>query len=165
MFSAETATGKHPQLVVKAANQICISSEENPITSTSHHRIDSRFSKTDEAIAMGAMYIANHQNISAIITFTETGSTPLMMSRIRTNIPIYAFSQNEKTVNQMKLYRDVYPIYLDYDSDNITEHYKKAFNILIKKSLIDINDSVIITHGSIVGTTGATNTLKIEKVF
>lgn len=164
MFSAETATGKHPDLVVKAAAKICLSSEENPMTSTSQHRIESRFERTDEAIAMGAMYIANHQNIQAIITLTETGSTPCWMSRIKSNIPIYAISEHIHTVRAMNLFRDVYPILFDYGKLSLDDINKKAMAYLREQHFVKPGDLVILTHGNKIGDMGKTNTLKIESI-
>jgi pyruvate kinase len=41
----------------------------------------------DEAIAMATMYTANHLDVAAIAALTESGSTPLWMSRISSGIP------------------------------------------------------------------------------
>ena len=71
------------------------------------------FEKTDEAIAMAVMYTANHLKVKAIVALTESGSTPLWMSRIRADIPIYAFTRHEVTRRRVMLYRGVYPVTFD----------------------------------------------------
>ncbi len=164
MFSAETATGKHPNLVVSSANTICLSSERNPVTSTSQHRIECTFEKTDEAIAMATMYIANHQNIAAIISLTESGTTPLWMSRIKSNIPIYALSPHVATIRRMTLYRDVYPIIFDHTQYTYQSIEKEAINDLIQRNLINKGELVLVTHGDIIGAPGKTNSVKILEV-
>ena len=43
------------------------------------------------------MYTANHMDVEAIVALTESGSTPLWMSRIRSDIPIFAFTRHLRT--------------------------------------------------------------------
>jgi pyruvate kinase len=50
--------------------------------------------RVDEAIAMAAMYTANHLGVKAIAALTETGSTVKWMSRISSGIPIYAMTRH-----------------------------------------------------------------------
>ncbi|MGD8443874.1 MAG: pyruvate kinase, partial [Desulfobacterales bacterium] len=94
MLSGETAVGKHPEKVVTAVGRICLAAERRPSTRISKHRVDRRFKRVDEAISMSAMYAANHLDIKAIVALTESGSTPLWMSRIRTAIPIFGLSRH-----------------------------------------------------------------------
>ena len=62
------------------------------------------FHATDEAIAMAVMYTANHMDVKAIVALTESGSTPLWMSRMGSDIPIYAFTRSEATRRRVCLY-------------------------------------------------------------
>ena len=62
---------------------------------------------------MAVMYTANHLKVKAIVALTESGSTPLWMSRIRADIPIYAFTRHEETRRRVMLYRGVYPVTFD----------------------------------------------------
>ena len=59
------------------------------------------------------MYTANHLDVRAIVALTESGSTALWMSRIRSDIPIYAFTRHAATQRRVTLYRGVYPV--DFD--------------------------------------------------
>lgn len=81
MLSGETATGKHPAKVVRAMSEICIEAEHSTEASKSTHRIGEEFLRQDEAIAMGAMYIANHMRVKAVAALTESGATAHWMSR------------------------------------------------------------------------------------
>ena len=49
----------------------------------------------------------------AIIALTESGSTALWMSRMRSDIPIYAFTRHAATQRRVTLYRGVYPVDID----------------------------------------------------
>ena len=98
MLSAETASGKHPVRAVQAMVRICLETEKQPDVVKSMHRMTDSFNHIDEAIAMSAMYMANHTAITGVASLTETGSTTLWMSRISSGIPIFAFSSHEKNI-------------------------------------------------------------------
>src|SRR5262245_12695882 len=113
MLSAETASGRHPEKVVNAMARICLGAEKQVESRINVNRGDYQFQRADEAIAMATMYTANHLNIAGIIALTESGSTPLWMSRIQSGIPIFALCRFPEARRKMTLYRGVYPIYFD----------------------------------------------------
>ena len=86
----------------------------------SRHRVEGQFKGTEEAIAMAVMYTANHMKVRAIVALTETGATPLWMSRIRSDIPVYAFTRHEATRRRVTLYRGVYPVIFDVTKNDST---------------------------------------------
>src|SRR5690606_39699441 len=84
MLSGETASGKYPVEAVAAMARIAQGAEQEPMTTRSHHRVGMSFARCDETIALATMYAAKHFNgVKAIISLTESGNTPLIMSRIR----------------------------------------------------------------------------------
>lgn len=164
MLSAETATGKHPIEVVKAMKRICLGAESDPRSQISKHRVECFFEKSDEAIAMAAMYTANHANIKAIVSITASGDTPLLMSRIRTNIPIFAFSPMNKTLRRCCAFRGVYPVDFSLDGIDHNNVYHKVIAQLKQLTDIKTGDEILVTCGDFVGKQGSTNTLKIISV-
>lgn len=164
MLSAETATGEHPDKVVAAMDRICRSAERNRINKVSGHRVECRFNKVDEAIAMAAMYTANHLNIKAIISLTESGSTPLWMSRIRSGIPIFGLSRLLATQRRMTLYRGVYPLHFDVTDIEWSHINALAVSELEKRGIVQNGDLVLLTKGDKLGTLGGTNVMKILEV-
>lgn len=164
MLSAETAAGEHPVEVVEAMSRICLGAEADPKTKISKHRVDGFFGKDDEAIAMAAMYTANHSDVSAIVSITESGDTPLRMSRIRTDIPIYAFSPSDKTLRKTCLFRDVYPVPFALDDIDNNNVYERVLDELKQQELVARGDKILITCGDFVGVRGSTNTMKIVEV-
>ncbi len=165
MLSAETATGAYPEQVVSTMARICETIEQHPQaqpqTYTKNHGV---FHRADEAIAMATVYTANHLNIKGIICLTESGSTPLLMSRIRTGIPIYAFSRHQATRQRVTLYRDVYPIPFDVTKMKPEIIEKEAICLLEKTGFIQKDDLVILTKGDYLGVHGRTNLMEILKV-
>lgn len=165
MLSAETATGKHPEVVIAAMARVCLGAEAHRSTQISRHRVECEFHRVDEAIAMAAMYTANHFNISAIIALTESGATPLWMSRIRSGIPIYAMTRNEKIERKMTLYRGVYPVHFTYnEQDRGVQVSQRAIKELVQRNIVKSGDYVIITRGDKTGQHGGTNMMKIMQV-
>ena len=164
MLSAETATGDYPSQTVRAMSDICLSAEQQSRVTHSHHRLNSTFTRVDEAIAMASMYTANHLGVRAIASLTETGSTPLWMSRISSRIPIYALSRHESTNRKVNLYRGVFPIYFPNIHTNHAEANQEAVDLMMKQKAIEKGDLVIITKGDLMGTDGGTNAMKIVEV-
>ncbi len=164
MLSAETAVGKHPVEVIEAADRICREAEKQRKTRVSRHRIDSRFARIDEAVAMATMYTANHLGVKAIAALTESGSTPLWMSRISSGMPIFALSAHRPTLRRMTLYRGVHPVFF---APKTTSHHrvnKAAVDELLRLGAVHEGDLVIITKGDLLGVHGGTNAMKIVTV-
>jgi len=168
MLSAETATGRYPVKAVQAMAQVIEGAEKYQLTHTrARQRIkEGQFQGTEEAIAMAVMYTANHMKVRAIVALTESGATPLWMSRIRSDIPVYAFTRHEATRRRVTLYRGVYPVIFDVTgSDNSTESlYRALFTRLLELELVKKRDLVILTKGELSGVQGGTNSMQILKV-
>lgn len=164
MLSAETATGAYPEKVVSAMARVCETIEQHPRSQIHAYSNRREFHRADEAIAMAAVYTANHLNIKAIICLTESGSTPLLMSRIRTGIPIYAFSRHQAARHRVTLYRDVYPVPFDVTQIRPEAVEKEAIQLLGREGFIQDDDLVILTRGDHLGIHGRTNLMEILKV-
>ena len=133
-------------------------------SSRASRRLEDRFRLVDEAIANAVMYTANHMNVHAIIALTESGSTTLWMSRVRSDIPIYAFTRHESTLRRIALYRGVYPVFFDITNADSRRLYQDVFQKLLEQNHIQPDDLVIFTKGDLDGVTGGTNSLKILRV-
>lgn len=164
MLSAETAMGAHPNKVVEAMSRICLGAEQERSIQISTHRMSDNFDRIDETIAMSAMYAANHADVKAIATFTESGATPLWMSRINAAIPIFSFSRHRTTLRKMQMYRGVVPIYLDVTTTDPAYLAQHAMDILQKLGAVTEGDWVILTRGEILGEHGGTNRMKIVRI-
>ncbi len=166
MLSGETAAGRHPVQVVAAMTRIIAGAERHSAADRSSGRpLERSFLRSDEAIAMAAMYTANHlESLKAILCLTESGSTPLWMSRIRSGITIYGISRNPKALRAMCLYRGVIPMALEEDITDIPESLHACFDTLKAGERLRTGDQVLTTFGAIFGKRGETNTLKIITV-
>ncbi|MBA5248852.1 MAG: pyruvate kinase [Gammaproteobacteria bacterium] len=165
MLSAETAAGDYPANAVRTMHDVCMETEKNPTAKVSDHRLHEGFKHIDETIAMSTMYAANHLGVKVVVSLTESGKTPLWMSRISSNISIYAMSDSVVTLRKVTLYRGVYPCgiekmsNLEWDKVNA-----KAVEILTQKDIVEKNDLVVLTKGMHSGKSGGTNLMKILRV-
>ena len=165
MLSAETAIGKNPIKAVKTMSDVCIEAEKSPTAKVSHHRLHEDFEGIDETIAMSSMYAANHLGAKVVATLTQTGKTALWMSRISSNISIFAMSDNYKTLKKVTIYRGVYPCYIEKNSaDDWNDVNSKVIESLLNKSVVVDKDIVILTKGMHKDKSGGTNLMKILRV-
>ena len=165
MLSAETAVGKYPVNAVKTMSDVCLEAEKSRRTTLSRHRLHQHFEGIDQTIAMSAMYAANHIGARVVAALTQTGQTALVMSRISSNIAIFAMSDSEKTLQKVTLYRGVYPCGVQKSSaddwyainSHVVENLKKAL-------VVQDGDLVLITKGMHRFQSGGTNMIKIVRV-
>jgi pyruvate kinase len=165
MLSAETAVGKYPVEVVAAMADAALGAERQAVTRISSYRSDRQFSSAQETIAMSAIYAANHYgNVRGIACLTESGTTPLLMSRLSSGLPIFALSRRAETLQKLCLCRGVIPLFFDasaFDQDDVEP---RAIELLVDGGYLQTHDSILLTKGSVQGEAGATNIMKILPV-
>ncbi len=164
MTSAETAVGKYPVETIEAMSDICLEAEKSENLSLDSDFMNITFKRIDESIAYGALFTAYHLRVKAIIALTESGSTPLWMSRHKIDIPIYAITPSLITQRKVSLFRNVYPLKLDLDNLERDSTFDSAKKILVEKGFVKENDMVVITWGEPMGRVGGTNALKISRI-
>jgi pyruvate kinase len=165
MLSAETAVGKYPVEVVAAMADAALGAERHPVARTSRYRIEAQFGSAQETIAMSAIYAANHfPNVRGIACLTESGTTPLLMSRLSSGLPIFALSHHPATLQKLCICRGVLPLYFDataFGEDNVEP---AAIELLKDGGYLRSGDSIILTRGTLMGHSGSTNIMKILPV-
>ncbi|SRR5579883_1340064 len=164
MLSQETAAGKHPDKAVAAMRRVCLGAERQfeptEDMSPAAHRID----RSDQAIAMSAMFLAARVGVRAIIALTESGSTAQWLSRFRSKVPIYALSRSAAARRRMLLLRDVTPVAFDPSDGDPAHVARAAVQLLFSQNVLSVGDLVLLTHGDHTGRGGGTNTLKLLHV-
>ena len=164
MLSGETAVGRYPVKAIRAMAEVCKGAEKFPLPEgLTRHRIGDFFGRVDEAIAMAVMYTANHLKVTAIIALTESGSTARWMSRIRSDIPIYALTPHAATSRRVTIYRGVIPVFFGADQSR-GGPYRSVFDTLLARNLASVGDYVIVTRGDVEGVSGGTNSMTIVQV-
>ena len=166
MLSAETATGKHPALVVETMRKIILEVEK---TEYRYNReedlkpLPHSPSFLSDAICYNACKIAQDANADALIGMTQTGYTAFMLSSYRPKSPLYIFTKAHSLVNQLSLSWGVRAFYYD-EEISLDDIFFDQINILRERGFIKKDDVVINTGSTPVNLHLPTNVLKITKV-
>ena len=164
MLSGETAAGDFPVETVKAMSEVCLGAEKHPSVNVSNNRMNYTFDDPSEALAMTTMFAANHTNgVKAIVALTASGTTPLLMSRLSSGLPIFALSSNPQTLRYCALYRGVTPVHFDSTTTDIIKFNENALQTLKDAGHLVKGDLILLTHGDS-NSAGSTNTCKIVTV-
>ncbi|MEM1114117.1 MAG: pyruvate kinase, partial [Pseudomonadota bacterium] len=165
MLSAETAVGDYPVEVVKAMAEAALGAEAHPVARTSRFRLHRQFDSAQFTVAMSAIYAANHyDNVRGIACLTESGTTPLLMSRLSSGLPIFALSQQSETLQRLCLCRGVIPLFFDASAFDAESVEPRAIEFLQDEGHLCKGDSMILTRGAVMGRAGSTNIMKILPV-
>lgn len=164
MLSAETAAGDYPVETVRAMSQVCLGAESQ--VQKSGYRADRIFTTPEEAIAVSSMFAANHlEGIHGLVAFTDSGHLPLLMSRIRSGLPIFAFSRSEQAVRWMSLYRGVFPFVFDNLSyNNRDELLRTVVRYLQDLGHVKTGDRLVVAFGVTMGQSGHTDSMRVVTV-
>jgi len=111
------------------------------------------------------MFTAQRMHPRAIVALTESGLMPLWISRMRADIPIFAFTRQEVTRSRVTLYRGVYPVLYDVTHESPADLYQAIFDQLLQRGLVDVGDQIILTKGDLSGVQGGTNSMQIVRVL
>jgi pyruvate kinase len=163
MLSAETAAGKYPLETVEEMAKICEEAEKAEYKELDGDFTGKTFTRIDQSIAMGALFTAYHLGAKAIVALTDSGSTPLWMSRHDIRVAIYALTPRLATQRKMALYRNVQPLLMDQSVDRDTA-LEQAEGHLLRRNIVQSGDVYAITCGEPMGAPGGTNMLKVCRV-
>src|SRR5690625_1405894 len=164
MLSAESAAGAHPAEAVKAMRNICLSAERQFVPKEDLGSRAHTLERSDQAIALGAMFLASRLHVRAIIALTESGATAQWLSRYRYAVPIYALSPSASARRRMLLLRDVKPVAFEHGRLDPAHAARAAVQHLFALGKLGEGDRVVLTHGDHTGRGGGTNTLKLLRV-
>ncbi len=166
MLSGETATGKHPVLVVETMRKIIMQVE----------RTDYRYNLEDDlipqphspsflsdAICYNACKLAHDTKASALIGMTQSGYTAFMLSSYRPASPLYIFSKEMSLINQLSLSWGVRAFYYA-EEESLDDIMGDQLEILKERGFLKAGDLAVNTGSTPVHLHLPTNILKITKV-
>jgi pyruvate kinase len=86
------------------------------------------------------------------------------MSRISSDVPIYALTGHAATRRKVTLYRGVYPVAFEIRTSDHATLNREAIAELRRRGTVRDGDLVIITKGDMSGEMGGTNDMKVAVV-
>lgn len=157
MLSDETTVGEYPEEAIKVIAETVKETE----TYYPWYREFLEVRGTRNAIAASAVALCQRTGVTAIVTFTETGLTALMVSRQRPEVRIIAVTSNERTYRRLSIVWGVEPFLVARKYQNsdkaIFNFYKKA----LQRKTIGPKEPFIVTISRHSTKTGATNVVQL----
>jgi pyruvate kinase len=164
MLSAETAIGAYPIETVRVMDRIIQVAEEGAEPGVvRQRRTDPGDLSFPEAICTAAASAARAITASAIVAFSEQGSTARLISKQRPAAPIIAFTPFEPVRRKMALYWGVRP----YTMPQLTQtdaRVDEAERRIKADGLVKAGEKIVILAGTRVGQPGGTNLIKLQEV-
>ena len=168
MLSAETATGKHPALVVETMRRI-VCAAESRLSQTGMHRVGPtahpETHRGTAALAHGAAQVATDLGATVIVVWSERGGTARYLSQYELMIPIVAWSSDPVSTRRMALLRGVTGVcQAPPDSGHLRDWSEQADALLIERGFAKRGDAAVLLAGRPLGQAKATNTITIHRV-
>lgn len=166
MLSGETAMGEHPDVVLNVMSKIIRQAERDyfdmKMQEDGPYVIDTK--DRTNAICDAACTTARDLNAKAIIAVTKSGTTARRVSKFRPHEAIVAATPEIKTFHQLSLSWGVYPV-LALNQEREDELFTHAMDCAKQIDVVEPGDTVVITAGVPVKTSGTTNLLKVDTVI
>jgi pyruvate kinase len=149
MLSGETANGKFPLSALEIMARICVEAERCIDYTQEFYKVRDSIPwelSTTEAVAAAAVQTSLELKAKLIIVITDTGSTPLQVSKFLPSVPILCVSMSQATINQTTIIRG--GLTLKVPSYEGTENLLKyAIEIAKSRKLVVPGDICIALHG------------------
>ena len=97
-----------------------------------------------KAIDYSACVTANLMNAAAIISVTEEGKNPIILSNLRPKAPIFAITKNERVARKLSLIWNVQPVFVP-EGDNIKDLVEKGIEKFKEMKFLVPGDTVVIS--------------------
>ena len=161
MLSGETSVGAYPIEAVRTMASIIENVEEH-----GGERIPSLGSYPQTrggALTRAAAEMGEHLDVTYLVTFTQSGDTARRLSRLRSPLPLLAFTPLHETRNQLAVSWGV-QCYEVPEVQHTDEMVAQVDEILQDKHLAQPGDTVVIVAGMPPGTPGSTNSIRVLTV-
>ena len=163
MLSGESANGAYQVEAVATMARIDEKAETS-LAMNGHHDVD-HFDTTDvtESVASAVANAAGNLDIKAIVAATNSGYTAKMISKYRPNADILAITFTEGVQRMLNIFWGVQPTIAEPvgDTDAMIELAKRE---AVKNGVASKGDTIIVTAGIPVTTSGTTNLMTIVTI-
>lgn len=146
MLSWETTTGKYAIESVKMMTQVIQEAEKNIVRTEIWFENNALWKKgfQKKILIKNAIGVAKDLDVKAMIIFTQYGFLARMAAAFKTNIPMYAFTDNQKTYRFMNALFGIFPIQLENFSQDYTKNLDHALAFLQEKHGFQTGDKCVV---------------------
>jgi pyruvate kinase len=166
MLSGETATGRHPVLVVETMRKIIMEVERNEYRYNREEDLKPLpHSPTflSDAVCYNACKLAEDAEAEALVGMTQSGYTAFMLSSYRPRSILYIFTKERTLVNQLSLSWGVRAFFYE-EEESIDDIIHDQTTILKQRGFLKPGDVVVNTGSIPVEQHLPTNMIKVSKV-
>ena len=164
MLSAESASGAYPVEAVETMDRIAMSVEDDELY---HSYIESQRGApektTPDAIMAAVHEVTETIEARAIVCWTKSGITAMRAARERSAAPIIAPTPSIDTARRLCRVWGVHSVTTE-DIRDFDDMVKRASQIARQEGFAQGGERIVITAGVPLGTTGATNMLRVAFV-
>lgn len=161
MLSGETSVGEWPVETVATMARIIESTEDNGLDRIAP--LGTRPHTHSGAVSLAAVEIAELLGSKYVCVFTESGDSLRRVSRLRSSVPVLAFTPSETVRNRLAMVWGA-NTYLVSPVKHTDEMMHQVDEILIAEGKAQIGEEVVVVAGTPPGIAGSTNSLRVHRV-
>ncbi|MDR3623873.1 MAG: pyruvate kinase [Chlamydiales bacterium] len=164
MLSGETAVGLYPVETVRVMKSVIQEAEGDfNYREFFYHDVKRVYHDIASSVTLASVKTAYSAGAKAIFTFTSSGRTARLISRLRPEKPIIAMTPSEKIYNQLSFNWGVVP-FLCKDATTFEAAFAKISQFALEMGLVNYGDLVVVTAGNPFGVSGTTNMMLVESI-
>ena len=164
MLSAESASGCFPVEAVQTMDRIACTVEDDELY---HSIIESQRGApektTPDAIMAAVHEVTETIDARAIVCWTKSGITAMRAARERSSAPIIAPTPSIETARRLTLVWGTHSVITE-DIRDFDDMVKRASQIARQEGFAQAGERIVITAGVPLGTSGATNMVRVAFV-
>jgi len=161
MLSGETSVGEYPVVTVQTMARIVSSTEEHGLERIAP--LTNKPRTQGGAITLAAIEVAEFVEAKYLCIFTESGDSARRMSRLRSSIPMLAFTVEPAIRRRLALTWGVQTYLVDRVT-HTDSMFGQVDDILLGQGLAEIGDKVVVISGSPPGIAGSTNDIRVHRI-
>ncbi|BDZ66488.1 pyruvate kinase [Agromyces mangrovi Wang et al. 2018] len=161
MLSGETSVGEYPTVTLETMARIVASTEQHGLDRVPP--LGTRPRTQSGAITLAAVDVANFVEAKFLCVFSESGESVRRMTRIRSDIPILAFTPDPAIRRRMALYWGVQSFVVSRVT-HTDQMVAQVDEVLSREGLAVEGEKVVIISGSPPGIPGTTNDIRVHNV-
>jgi len=163
MLSGETAIGKYPMEALASMHRIISDAEQHSVEWGQQIQFDSITGDDAIATTHAARALAQDRQVAALAVFTRSGRSARLLSSVRPNVPILAFTPEDGTYHQLSLAWGVIPhlIAMASSVEEMIEHVRKA---CLASGIVAAGQQVVMVASLPVGAMGPPNFTLLQEI-
>ena len=164
MLSGETAAGSYPVEAVRSMAEIAEYTETKINYKKRFAKSDFKISSKLDAISHASCSMAIDIGAKCIAVSSISGVTARMVSRFRGPVDVMGITTDPKIWRKLNLSWGVEPVLSDEEYKSVDVMFYMAVKYARETFDLQKGDIVVVTGGQVSGTSGNTNTIKLETV-